>query len=109
MFSLGTLAVVGPILAAIIPALLNKGDSGQSPLGSLFGKIKGLFGNITGHASSTVSGAVGSGVLGTVIQAFPCLQELAGWQQIAIAAIPFIFGSLSGSFNKPVGPPDPPK
>lgn len=77
------LVLAGPILAALVPLLLNR--------------VTPLMERIFKHASSTKTGILGAGVIGYLVTQFPCLADMSAWQKVTVAAIPLIFGALSAS------------
>ena len=81
MSILAILSIAGPILAGVLPLL-------KSPAASLWNRV-------FKHSATTVTGVVGTGVLGGLLASFPCLADTSAWQKVAIAAIPLIFGALN--------------
>ena len=93
MSILAILSIAGPILAGVLPLLK--------------GPAIALYDRIFKHSATTVTGIVGSGVLGGLLASFPCLADASAWQKVAIAAIPLIFGALYTQKEVPL--PLPPK
>lgn len=103
---MGSLIAIGlPLLSTLIPLLLHKNADGSSPVSGILSTLGGLFKNVTSSPSSTATGAVGSGVLAAVMASFPCVGNVTNWQNLAIAAVPLIFGALTQDKGKvPVAP-----
>ena len=88
MSILAILSIAGPILAGTLPLLK--------------GPAIGLYNRIFKHSATTVTGIVGSGVLGAILATFPCLSDASAWQQIAIASIPLLFGAMNTQKEAPL-------
>lgn len=88
------LTIGGPLLAALVPALLHKGADGKGFFSGLLGKLKGLLGNTVNAPGSTITGVGGGLTVAAVMSVFGCTVSLSDYHTWVPALIPVLLGAL---------------